>query len=283
MDSTERHQNEQMTSRAGRPFLTRVHRRVRQPEYTGENRCLPCTTLNAGIAVVLAGAMAIVSVPLALGVLVVCGATIAVRGYLVPGTPTLVQYLPNSVHRALGGPHPTHTVDLTDPERDVAEILEAARITQECPDEDDLCLTDDFRQSWYKAMARFETEPHQRQRLAETLAVSPDEIRFEEDDEWMVYVEDISADRWPSQEAFIVDLASEALLGERLENWTEIPAHDRARLISSLRAFVADCPTCGGTVQSDEQTVQFCCGSDTVAVETACEDCNAVVFEGTRR
>ena len=39
--------------------------RVRQPEYVGENRCLPCTVTNLVIAAILTAALAWLSVPLA--------------------------------------------------------------------------------------------------------------------------------------------------------------------------------------------------------------------------
>ena len=73
--------------------------RFRRPEYTGENRCLPCTVVNLVFASVLSGAVATVSSPAAaVAVFVLSVALIAVRGYLVPGTPTLTaRYLPDRV------------------------------------------------------------------------------------------------------------------------------------------------------------------------------------------
>jgi len=80
--------------------------RLRRPEYTGENRCLPCTVVNSLTAVVLAGGVAGslvtaggtgTSVALAVGgsVLAVSAALIYLRGYLVPGTPALTKrYFP---------------------------------------------------------------------------------------------------------------------------------------------------------------------------------------------
>lgn len=71
--------------------------RYRQPEYTGENRCLPCTAANVAIAAVLSMLASFVGTPV-LGLLVFSGSLLAIylRGYLVPGTPELTkQYLPD--------------------------------------------------------------------------------------------------------------------------------------------------------------------------------------------
>jgi len=76
---------------------------LRQPEYTGENRCEPCTVLNLAIAMILGSAISrksklggIIGFSISLGL-------IYLRGYLVPGTPTLTKrYLPAEVLRWFG-------------------------------------------------------------------------------------------------------------------------------------------------------------------------------------
>lgn len=83
--------------------------RLRQPEYTGENRCLPCTLLNVAIAVLLAVSIAAPTwlaagtAPAAVAGALTIGislGTIAIRGYLVPGTPRLTEtHLPDWVRR----------------------------------------------------------------------------------------------------------------------------------------------------------------------------------------
>lgn len=72
-------------------------------EFTGDNRCKPCTTINLVLAAlvslmvsrwsrILGGAVAVASV-----------AVIYIRGYLVPGTPKLtMRYLPAQVLRSFG-------------------------------------------------------------------------------------------------------------------------------------------------------------------------------------
>ncbi|MFA9416188.1 hypothetical protein [Natrinema sp. HArc-T2] len=87
---------------------------LRQPDYTGENRCEPCTVLNLIIAAVAGSLIARKS---RLGGLLAVGISIALiylRGYLVPGTPTLTKrYLPPAVLRWFG----------KDPDPDVASGL----------------------------------------------------------------------------------------------------------------------------------------------------------------
>ncbi|MBZ6495059.1 hypothetical protein [Natrinema longum] len=75
----------------------------KQPEYTGENRCGPCTVLNLCIAAVVGSVIARKS---RLGGALAVGVSIGLiylRGYLVPGTPTLTKrYLPPEVLRWFG-------------------------------------------------------------------------------------------------------------------------------------------------------------------------------------
>jgi len=77
--------------------------RLGRPEYTGENRCLPCTVLNAAIAVGAAALLSRRSRPAGGAALLAALGLIYLRGYLVPGTPTLTRrYLPESVLAAFG-------------------------------------------------------------------------------------------------------------------------------------------------------------------------------------
>ena len=77
--------------------------RIRQPAYTGENRCLPCTVLNVAIAF-LATVLAAPLGPVAVAVVFAASmGSIYFRGYLIPGTPTLTKrYLPAPVLEAFG-------------------------------------------------------------------------------------------------------------------------------------------------------------------------------------
>jgi len=72
--------------------------RIRQPEYTGENRCLPCTALNVAIAF-FATLLAAPLGPVAVAVVFLGSmGSIYYRGYLIPGTPRLTKrYLPDPI------------------------------------------------------------------------------------------------------------------------------------------------------------------------------------------
>jgi len=72
--------------------------RLEQPEYTGENRCPPCTLVNVLIAAGVAALVGRRSRALGLFTFAASAALIYLRGYLVPGTPELTKrYLPRPV------------------------------------------------------------------------------------------------------------------------------------------------------------------------------------------
>ncbi|CDK39939.1 hypothetical protein [Halorubrum sp. AJ67] len=82
---------------------TSLRDRIREPEYTGENRCVPCTVLNVVLAAALTAAAAVFGPVVAAAVLVASLGSIYYRGYLVPGTPELTKrYLPDRVLRLFG-------------------------------------------------------------------------------------------------------------------------------------------------------------------------------------
>ena len=137
------------------PALSSFYERIHQPEYTGENRCLPCTAVNIMIAGALTVAVAIIS-PLA-AVPVVAGslAAIYVRGYLVPGTPELTKrYLPTAVLELFGkAPEDTETwetIERMEYEKEHAvdpeTFLRDAGVVELCIGGEDICLTQSFQE-----------------------------------------------------------------------------------------------------------------------------------------
>ncbi|WP_415379115.1 hypothetical protein [Halosimplex sp. TS25] len=289
--------------------------RLRRPEYTGENRCLPCTILNVAIASVgttlLAAWLTAAGYPTAAlwvgtALLAVSLAAIWLRGYLVPGTPTLTKrYLPASVLAAFGKAPPdspdgieagagrdgqtersaatsAETADATvDPDAaeslDVEALLERADAIEPCRG-DDRCLTDEFARAW-----REETDAV---REAENLSPWLEQLGLEGGDVATMdrggaFAVDVNTRRvgtWASRPAFEADLAAGSLLADRVAEWESLPAHARGQVCNGLRIFLETCPGCGGPVSFGTETVESCCSSRTVAAVT-CDDCDARVFE----
>jgi hypothetical protein len=258
--------------------------RLRQPAYTGQNRCLPCTAVNGAIAVVLAGAAAVVSPVAGAVVLALSAGAIWLRGYLVPGTPELTKrYMPLWLLDAFGkAPEPARTGEGDiDPE---ATLREAGAIA-ECADVDDLCLTDGFAEAWYDRMDRLQgDESRQKEVLVELVGMAPEELYFDQGDRsGTVYVRVGDDDGeelgfWMSRAAAVADMAAALELRDRWPGWRELDFDERNTLVTSLRVFVESCPECGAPVTAQEKMVESCCWSGEVMV-AECEDCEARLFE----
>ena len=259
---------------------------LKEPEYTGENRCLPCTVVNLCIAVTLSVAAGVgvgtaSSVAVAAGVGgVVFGigtAAIYFRGYLVPGTPELTkQYFPPWLLGLFGkGPAVAEYDGDVDPEQALQEVA----ALEPCETGDDLCLTDGFREDWNDEIARVTAEDASRERLLDILDLDEGEVTFTEfGDAFQVLVNDRAVGKWESEPAFTADLGAANVLSQRYGNWGEIHVRDQSQLLAGLRLFIDTCPACGGRPEFGTDTVESCCSTHDVAA-VACSDCEARLFE----
>lgn len=257
---------------------------LRQPEYTGENRCVPCTVVNVVIGTLLSLAL------LGLGWwaagpgpgLVLGGATFVLslaaiyfRGYLVPGTPSLTkQYFPTWLHSAFGKGPTQHSGSL-DPEA----ILVRANALEECAEGNDLCLTDSFREAWYREMDRTSDDAAGRERLLVLLELEEAAVEFEEfGDAFRARVNGTIAGKWESQAAFRADLGAARVLEDTYEGWEGHTIEEKSQLLNGLRLFIDNCPNCAGVPSFETETVESCCSTHEVAA-VSCPDCDARLFE----
>ena len=74
-------------------MLDSLRSRLSRPEYTGENRCWPCTVVNAVVVLAVSVLVGVVALPLGALVLGVGAVLILLRGYVVPYTPTFAPKL----------------------------------------------------------------------------------------------------------------------------------------------------------------------------------------------
>jgi len=283
-----------------------VVERFGKPEYTGENRCLPCTVVNAAIALLASAAVASLAatawtraagVASAVGSLAVSAAVIGLRGYLVPGTPTLTtRYLPDRALAAFekqrGAATAPPSADEADesPEGGVSDgcstgsldpeaVLRDAGAIRECEEIDDLGLSEEFREAWDRETAAIREAGVEKRLLASALGVDEAALTFDEyGNAFNARVEGSRVSQWESRAALIADLAAEEVFAARYEGWHELGTEARGEVLYALRSFVETCPECDGPVTVGRDAVESCCRSIEVVV-VGCEDCDARLLE----
>ncbi|RJT02981.1 hypothetical protein [Halococcus sp. IIIV-5B] len=255
--------------------------RFRQPEYTGENRCVPCTAVNIAIAAGTSALVAVASTVLGAGIFTLSLGTIYLRGYLVPGTPALTKrYFPDRVLRWFDKDSATPMADEAveiDPER----VLLDADAVEPCREGTDLCLTADFQQAWRERIHTTRAHDLSEHHLADALNVSTtdDQIAVDQHDEaFVAHTDDAVVGQWSSRAAVIADVAAATELSERLPDWQNLAPAETARVLMSLRIFIERCPDCDGPVRVEEEVVESCCRSYDV-IASACQECDARLFE----
>lgn len=269
--------------------LPQTQSKWKRQEYTGTNRCLPCTAVNVALAAVFSiASAAIVAVATAsmlaaslLGISIFGGSLLVIyfNGYLVPGTPALTKrYLPRWLLAAFGKNASLRTDGVFDPEAE----LRAAGVVVEGPD--DLQLLPTFEHSWRIAIddigiADMSTEAEITQQIASLGGFNADDIEIVDDPEtfrvW--YGEELIAN-WESRAACVADVAAADILPEYDSWWHERPLAMQAELLGALRLFLDRCPACHGAVTLSLDVVSSCC-YDYNVVATTCDGCNARLFE----
>jgi len=263
--------------------------RFKQPEYTGENRCMPCTVVNTIIAVVLCGLLGagvfLAASPAAGAAtggvsFAACLSAIYLRGYLVPGTPELTKrYFPPWL-LALFGKEPERPGEELETEIDPeAELLEVGAL-EPCQQGEDLCLTESFKGEWYEEIDRVQAGADaNRDRLLDLLGLDEADVSFTEHGAaFQAFVDGTVVGRWESEAAFLADLGAARTLEARYAGWDRLPVEARGQLLNGLRLFIDTCPGCGGTPTFDTDTVESCCSTREVAAVT-CDECDSQLFE----
>jgi hypothetical protein len=256
-------------------------KQLRQPEYTGEKRCLPCTGVNIGIAGVVSVLAVLVSPILGGSVFVLSLIIIYLRGYLVPGTPTLTkQYFPKRILRWFDKDATTPMAD--EPiEIDSERVLLDAGVVEPCREGTDLCLTTEFQEAWHERIHTTRARDPGEESLAGALDIlSPDDDLSvdQHGDAFVAATDNAVIGQWGSQAAVVADIAAANELSKRSSEWATFAPAEISRVLMSLRIFLQQCPDCDGPVQVDQEAVESCCRSYDVLAAT-CQDCDARLFE----
>lgn len=289
---------------------------LRRPEYTGDNRCLPCTVVNTILAVVAGIVISRKSRPTGLAVLLASGVLIYLRGYLLPGTPQLTsRYLPPAVlrwfgkapdanlARGLGGmddpeesadhqddPEQSNSNAQNDPrspdgEKPVPEDLDsyfrAAAIVESRADDDDLSLTTTFETAWFEMIETIDESDELSRRAVDAFGIDadPEEFDFREGEDGAYALDGAQLEgEWPSYAALVADLAAGELLDEWLDEWPAFSPQQKGDVLNDLRTFLETCPTTEGGLRRIERDDDSCCGLSTV-VSVVCEETGEPLYE----
>ena len=292
-----------------------LFRSLRREEHTGENRCLPCTVVNVAIAVALAGVLAFVALELAVLVFLASLLAIYLRGYLVPGTPTLTKrYLPHRV-LAMFDKHPDESdpteqwetlQKLEEYERNAVEPEEFLRdigAIEPCDEPAGICYTDAFEQTLRAALDEFAVDADENRpssagdsadthstghihassfaidvgTLGDIYDVDPSDIEVQERESPAITV-GRRVRKWPSGEVLALDAATHSALKKQSERWETVPQKQRIEILQELRALAESCPGCGGAIVTSNEVVESCCAEYEV-VAIRCGECGAHLLE----
>ncbi|MEZ3145308.1 hypothetical protein [Halobaculum sp. MBLA0143] len=252
---------------------------LRHPQYTGDDRCLPCTVVNLAAVAVGGTVLATVSPTAALVAVLAGVAAIWLRGYVVPYTPTLTRrYLPERVLAWFGKAAASDRVTARAADRD--GLLEAAGLLRPTPVGDDVRLDAGFAAAWLSgtrvALAGTDGE---RTALSTALGVDRDALVVTTYDDGVVaHLDGVWLGTWESRAALFADTAAFDLLPEWLPEWDRLTPAARTETAASLRLFAEVCPACGGAVRLGTDTVPSCCSSRRV-VAVSCVDCDTRMLE----
>lgn len=250
---------------------------IRQPEYTGENRCVPCTVLNLLIAVAVSSLLALFgSFLLGATALFLFVIVVYLRGYLVPGTPRLTaRYLPDEALR-LFGKEPRSSPRFR-PEN--GGKLTAMEIVVPCDEDgrdETACLDSDFRTAWRERIESTRPEDVERADIADLLGVETDSVSSLGGH---AVVTGSRLVRWPSAAALLADVAAGTVLEDRSEEWRHLSLGRREETLTRLRAFLSRCPTCGEPLSRGTKSVGSCCQPSRTVFSAVCDRCDSHIVE----
>jgi len=159
----------------------------------------------------------------------------------------------------------------------IEELLLSEGVVEEMAEADDLQLTEEFEQAWYRRIERMGSGDRAVRWLAAIHEVAPDDITVEDSERFVVDIAGGPTREWPSETAFIAGLVVEPTLGEWIPDsrWDELPADTRRELSARLLLFLERCPACEGNLEMTEDAE-----NGSVRVSLDCGECGTTIFEG---
>ncbi|WP_424000208.1 hypothetical protein ACOZ4I_13030 [Haloarcula salina] len=269
-----------MTDRVHRVLSSATESLVR-PEYTGENRCWPCTVLNLAIVAVVVAGVGWLSPPAGAALALVGVALIASRGYVVPFTPrigpALVARLPIDAGKAGSETPPAEAsgdVGAVAADVDGEAVLGALIDAGIVHGEADIQLDDDFRAAWRERMTELRDTDLEAALEAAIPNVTAERYTWRDDPWYSLDRPDLDRPSSTlSRPVALADVAAVETLTDR--GLSRAVACQAAR---PLRQFLTACPACDAALTIGDDS---CCGGfgpDGPTEVLACPSCDTHVF-----
>lgn len=243
---------------------------IHQPEYTGENRCYPCTLLNVLIASGLGIGAGLLSPITGLVFTTTSIILIYYRGYLIPGTPYITKaYFPESLLELFGKSNYPEELNLDfDAE---ALLFELGVITQQG---DELALSGDFVQHWTQKAQN--SNKVDKETVIRELGFDEETTLTEVNDRTIVHNEGVSVLRWDSDLSVQSDHITLGTLSN-YDHWNKLSPEQRAQVVYSLRIFLEQCAECGGQIRPTQREIGSCCHSRE-ELAYVCNGCDQILI-----
>lgn len=273
---------------------------LKNPNYTGENRCWPCTAINVLIALISASALAPYSTELAVIAAILLLVIIYFHGFLIPRTPVLTErYLPAQVLNLFGKPSTTSSIIVTLDEQEAADFserfLSRADILVGSPGGNERCLDRGFAEGWQEQVQIARENEGAKQIQLTALAppgvegvsvehhgtTSAPLLGVEEPVTTITAtVDGRQIGMWGSEAALLADIAAAAELRKTIPEWGQLDIKQRSRVLLSLRIFLERCPSCDASVELSQE--DRCCGHASL-IKVQCCECDALILEITEQ
>lgn len=238
--------------------------RIFNPEHTGENRCYPCTIVNIVITFGCGLIIGHFGNYYISGLLIVTGLVlIYIRGYLVPGTPSLAQILlPKRLFSLLPGEELSKSSNSISIEIESHlqqhSILEASHTGED----KDFQLHSSIKTRWVHLIRSYQMEEAMEQ-LQTSVEASDDMEFFAIPEGYIAMHKGKQIGRWESKQAFLIHMSSFELLDALLPRWDCYRIDEKNLLSVGLRLFTPICP-CGSDITEGMGKIRTCCGSKSV-------------------
>jgi hypothetical protein len=255
-------------STKGRERSSVVSVQIRNPEYTGGNRCWPCTLGNVLVVGLVAGLAALLAPPAVPALVGGVGLlAVGLRGYAVPGTPRLMQAIPRR--------RPGRTDDAS---ADLLDALEAAGILSESG------LRPGFERRYRELVSEALSDDEAARVALESNVPEIADVSVTRalggGQHWSAFADDgTTVAEWNDRTVAAMDAAGAELLSDGLADWAERSTRDRLDGLAVLRVAASECPACGGRVETRDRESVACCGGRRLAGLIECPTCRTTVVE----